>query len=78
VVDGTVRFVSRLSVFAGLVHREADEELINGGFDAGSESLRRTANRYSRAQTGDAHGYLRLVAIGFVMLVLIVLLGSVR
>ncbi len=77
VVDGTVRFVSRLSVFAGSVHREADEEIINGGFDVGSERLRRTANRYSRAQTGDAHGYLRLVAIGFVMLVLIVLLGSV-
>ena len=32
----------------------------------------------ARAQSGDAHGYLRTVAIGFVVLVLIVLLGGRR
>jgi len=78
VVDGVVRFVSRLGVFAGMVHRETDEDVINGGFNRGSESLRRTANVYSRAQTGDAHGYLRTIAIGFVIIVLIILLGGAQ
>ena len=32
----------------------------------------------ARAQTGDAHSYLRTVAVGFVVLVLIVLLGGRR
>lgn len=78
VLDGAVRFLSRLGEFAGLVNRETDEDLLNGGFDAGSESLRKTGRSYSRAQTGEAHGYLRVAAIGFVILVLIVMLGGLR
>jgi NADH-quinone oxidoreductase subunit L len=74
--DGTVRFLARLGAFAGSVNRETDEDVINGGFDAGSESLRRSGQVYSRAQSGDAHGYLRIVTIGFVALVLIVMLGG--
>lgn len=76
VLDGAVRFLVRLSEFAGFVNRDADEDGLNGGFDAGSESLRGTGQAYSRAQTGDAHSYLRVVAIGFVVLVLIVILGG--
>ena len=76
--DGAVRFVARLSKFAGLVNRETDESALNGGFDATSESLRKSARSYSRAQTGDAHGYLLMVAFGFVVLVFAVLLGGAR
>jgi len=76
--DGVIRFLARLGEFAGVVNREADEDGLNAGFDAGSESLRGTGKAYSRAQTGDAHGYLRTGAIGFVLLVLIVLLGGRR
>jgi NADH-quinone oxidoreductase subunit L len=76
--DGAVRFVARLGEFAGLVNREADEDGLNGGFDAGSKGLRGTGQAYSRAQTGDAHGYLRVIAIGFVILVLIVMIGGDR
>ncbi len=78
VFDGAIRFLARLGEFTGVVNREADEDVLNGGFDAGTRGLNRSARAYSRAQTGDAHGYLRLVAIGFVMLVLIVMLGGVR
>ena len=78
VLDGAIRFFSRLGEFAGLVHRETDEDLLNGGFDAGSESLRKAGKSYSRAQTGEAHGYLRVAAIGFVLLVLLVMLGGLR
>jgi NADH-quinone oxidoreductase subunit L len=76
--DGAVRLLARLGEFAGLVNRDADEDGLNGGFDATSEALRGTGKAYSRAQTGDAHGYLRAVAIGFVVLVLIVMLGGRR
>jgi NADH-quinone oxidoreductase subunit L len=78
VFDGAVRFLARLGEFAGLVNRDTDEDGLNAGFDGTSESLRSTGKAYSRAQTGDAHGYLRTVAIGFVLLVLIVMLGGRR
>jgi NADH-quinone oxidoreductase subunit L len=76
--DGAVQLLARLGAFAGLVNRETDEDLLNGGFDAGSAGARGTGRAYSRAQTGEAHGYLRVVAIGFVVLVLIVMLGGGR
>jgi len=50
--------------------------MINSGFDSGSESLRGTGKLYSRAQTGETHGYLRVIAIGFVLLVLVVMMGG--
>jgi NADH-quinone oxidoreductase subunit L len=76
VLDGAVRFISRLGEFAGVVNREVDEDVLNTGFDATSERLRSTGQTYSRAQTGDAHGYLRFVALGFVLLVLAVVMGG--
>jgi NADH-quinone oxidoreductase subunit L len=76
--DGAIRLLARLGEFAGIVHRDADEGGLNAGFDSTSESLRGTGRAYSRAQTGDAHGYLRSIAIGFVLLVLIVMLGGRR
>ena len=76
--DGLIRLLAWLGEFAGIFNRDADEGGLNAGFDAGSESLRGTGKAYSRAQTGDAHGYLRVVAIGFVLLVLIVMLGGRR
>jgi len=60
------------------VNREADEDLLNEGFNATSEKIRGGGQAYSRGQTGEAHGYLRVVAIGFVLLVLAVLLGGAR
>jgi NADH-quinone oxidoreductase subunit L len=72
--DGVIRFLARFGEFAGIVNREADEDGLNAGFDTGSEALRGTGKAYSRAQTGDAHSYLRVIAIGFVLLVLIVMI----
>lgn len=74
--DGTIRFLSGLGLFAGFVNRDADEDVLNGGFDAGSAGLRRGGQAYSRRQTGDAHGYLRVVAISFVVLVMVIMLGG--
>ncbi len=74
--DGAVRFLGRLGEFGGVVNREADEDLLNRGFDQGAEALRGAGQDYSRAQTGETHGYLRTIAIGFVLLVLVVLMGG--
>jgi NADH-quinone oxidoreductase subunit L len=76
--DGTIRFVSRLGEFVGMVNRETDEDLLNGGFNQTSERIRGTGKAYSRAQSGEAHSYLRMVALGFVLLVIAVIWGGGR
>ena len=78
VLDGAIRFLSRLGEFTGVVNREADEDLINGGFDRTSEGLRGAGSTYSRVQTGDTHGYMRMIAIGFVLLVLAAIMGGAQ
>jgi NADH-quinone oxidoreductase subunit L len=75
---GLVNFLALLGEFAGTVNREADEDGLNGGFNVTSEKLRGAGLGYSRAQTGEAHGYLRVLAIGFVVLVLGMILGGAR
>ena len=62
----------------GLLNREVDEVGLNTGFDTVSEEIRRAGQAYSRAQTGEAHGYLRTLALAFVVLALLVLFGGGR
>ncbi len=76
--DGAVRFLARLGEFSGTVNREGDEDVLNGGFNNVSEGFRETGKAYSRVQTGDAHTYLRVIGIGFVLLVLVIALGGGR
>jgi NADH-quinone oxidoreductase subunit L len=76
--DGAIRFLARLGEFTGLVSRENDEGALNEGFDAASRRLREAGVAYSKAQTGDAHGYLRSIALGFVLLLILVILGGSR
>jgi len=76
--DGLVRFLALLGIFTGQVNREVDESTLNGGFDAASRKLRGSGEAYAKAQTGDAHGYLRTLALGFVIMIIIVMLGGAR
>jgi NADH-quinone oxidoreductase subunit L len=76
--DGGIRLLARLGAFTGLVSRETDEEVLNGGFNATGDGLRATGRAYARTQTGDAHGYLWMLAAGFVLLALAGLLGGGR
>jgi NADH-quinone oxidoreductase subunit L len=78
VIGGLVRFVGQFGRFTGFLNRELDEDALNDGFDRVSDGLRGTGRRYSRAQTGDAHGYLRVLAIGFVLVVVVLLIGGAR
>jgi len=75
---GLVNLLARLGEFTGLVNRETDERMLNGGFDNVSGKVRGTGLAYSRAQTGGVHGYLRFLVLGFVILVLLVVMGGAR
>jgi len=68
---GAVNLLAWLGEFGGEVNRKFDEEGLNDGFDTVSGSVRGTGQRYSRAQTGEAHGYMRTVAIAFAILTLL-------
>jgi NADH-quinone oxidoreductase subunit L len=74
--DGLVRFLASLGEFIGWTNRDGDERGLNAGFDTTSEKIRATGLAYSRAQTGDAHGYLRTLALGFVILLVLATLGG--
>ncbi len=78
VFGGFINFLAQLGLFSGTVNRQVDEDGLNDGFDRISASIRGSGQRYSRAQTGEAHGYLRVVAIAFVVLTLVLVLGGVR
>ena len=78
VIGGLVSFLGLFGLFTGVVNRQLDEDALNGGFDRASEVVRDTGRGYSRAQTGDAHGYLRVLAVAFIVLVLVLALGGVR
>jgi NADH-quinone oxidoreductase subunit L len=58
--------------------QQADEAAINAGFDATSEKLRGSGKFYSQAQSGDAHGYLLTIAVAFVALVVVLVMGGAR
>jgi len=76
--DGAVRAVAALARVFGLLDQQAEDNVINAGFDTGSEKLRSSGKLYSRAQTGDAHGYLLAIGAGFVVLVLVLVIGGAR
>jgi NADH-quinone oxidoreductase subunit L len=74
--NGLVNLLAAFGEFAGKFSHGADEAGLNAGFNSTSETLRAAGRAYSRAQTGDAHGYLRTVAIGFALLALFLILGG--
>jgi NADH-quinone oxidoreductase subunit L len=75
---GAVAAVAWASGLLGAVDRAADERILNAGFDAAGDTLRGSGKAYSKAQTGEAHGYLRALAIGFVVLALLAIWGGAR
>jgi NADH-quinone oxidoreductase subunit L len=73
-----VKFLGQFSLFSGSINREIDEDGLNGGFDLVSASVRGTGQRYARAQTGSTHGYLRVLAVAFVILAFVVAFGGAQ
>ncbi|MDP2138418.1 MAG: hypothetical protein Q8J74_11270, partial [Candidatus Didemnitutus sp.] len=62
----------------GQVNRDTDEQGLNAGFTSASEKLRDAGKFYSHRQSGEVHGYLRTLAFGFVIVLLLVILGGAR
>lgn len=75
---GVIDLVARFGEMAGRFNKETDDEGLNTGFNAASEELRTVGKFYSRAQTGEAHGYLRILALGFVVLAILAIMGGGR
>ena len=75
VIGGLVNFIAQLGLFSGSVNRQFDEDNLNGGFDAASSGIRGAGRLYSKTQTGEAHGYLRVIAVAFIVLVLVLSLS---
>ncbi len=64
--------------FRGLAHldRMIDTFWVDGGFDKGCEELSTGGGLLARVQTGRVQTYLRLLALGFVVLVVILIWSS--
>ncbi len=78
VIGGFIEFLGQFGVFTGTVNRQVDEDTLNDGFDRVSAGIRGSGRRYSRAQTGEAHGYLRVIAVAFIVLALVLVMGGAR
>ena len=76
--DGAVRGVAAIARVFGIMDQQAEENVINAGANALGDELHDTAQTYSRAQSGDAHGYLRTIGVCFVLVVVVLLLGGAR
>jgi NADH-quinone oxidoreductase subunit L len=65
-------------VFRGWAHlnRFLDTNVVDGGFDKGCEELSTSGGLLSRVQNGRVQSYLRLLALGFVVLVAFLIWSS--
>jgi NADH-quinone oxidoreductase subunit L len=77
-IGRVVSLLGRGGEVAGQINRRGDEQGLNAGFDSASETLRESGQAYSYAQTGQAHGYLRTIAIAFAVLVFLAFAGGGR
>ena len=74
--DGLVRAVSGLVVALARLDRRVDESVVNGSFDAGTETVRDSGKWVSRIQNGQAQRYLRIIGLAFCGLLILLLWGS--
>jgi NADH-quinone oxidoreductase subunit L len=64
--------------FRGWAHlnRFLDTNVVDGGFDKGCEELSTGGGLLSRVENGRVQSYLRLLALGFVLLVAFLIWSS--
>jgi NADH-quinone oxidoreductase subunit L len=73
---GLVRAVSWLALALARLDRAVDEEVVNGGFDACTETVRGSGEWVSRLQNGQVQRYLRIIGLAFCALLVLLLWGS--
>jgi NADH-quinone oxidoreductase subunit L len=72
VIDGILHGIAwTVWGVAQVVRWVGDEFVINGGFDAGCESVRLSGKEFVKLQSGRIQGYLRMLCLGAVVLMVI-------
>ncbi|MBM3861368.1 MAG: NADH-quinone oxidoreductase subunit L [Verrucomicrobia bacterium] len=72
VIDGILHGIAWMAWGVSQVVRwVGDEFFINGGFDAGCESVRLSGREFAKFQAGRIQGYLRILCLGTVILLVI-------
>jgi NADH-quinone oxidoreductase subunit L len=74
--DGLVRAVSWLTLALARFSGGVDETVVNGGFDAGTETVRDSGRWVSLLQNGQVQRYLRVIGLAFCGLLILLLWGS--
>jgi NADH-quinone oxidoreductase subunit L len=74
--DGLVRAFSWLVLALSRFNRGVDDNVVNGSFDAGTETVRDSGKWVSLVQNGHAQRYLRVIGLAFCGLLILLLWGS--
>jgi NADH-quinone oxidoreductase subunit L len=74
--DELVRTVSWLTLLLAKLNRNVDESVVNGGFDAGTETIRDSGKWVSLLQNGQVQRYLRVIGLSFCVLLILLLWGG--
>jgi NADH-quinone oxidoreductase subunit L len=72
---GAVKVVSGVMVGLAWLYRATDEFVVNLGFDAGCDGIRRGGSGLSRLHTGRVQTYLRVIGVALVVLILFLVWG---
>ena len=74
--QGLVQAVGWISLGLAWFNRFVDDYVVNLGFDTGCKRVRGSAGHLSGVQTGQIQTYLRMLAVGLVVLVLLLTWGG--
>jgi NADH-quinone oxidoreductase subunit L len=75
IFGGAVLLVKYLTVGASWLYRLTDENVVNGGFDAGCGSIRGGGGILSRLHSGRVQTYLRIIGVALVALIIFLIWG---
>ena len=73
---GCIKMICWAALMLAKLDRGLDDVVVNGSFDAGAETVRGAGAWLSRWQNGQAQRYLRVIAVGFCGLLILLLWGS--
>jgi NADH-quinone oxidoreductase subunit L len=72
---GAVMVVSGVMIGLAWLYRATDEFVVNLGFDAGCEGVRRGGGGLSKLHTGRLQSYLRVIGVALVVLIIFLVWG---
>ena len=75
IFGGAVLLVKYLTIGSSWLYRLTDENVVNGGFDAGCGSIRGSGGILSRLHSGRVQTYLRIIGVALVALIIFLIWG---